>query len=195
MSNLSSRVLNMKFMRKGPADPEEPHKKVQDSSEWVLPKATQLLDEAKKKNTSKVVASVGYASINAMEGFAENGSEEDMEESPSSPSTTSNPTNVKSFKSSKENNPNVKSSKDTNTNLKTPTLKASNSKTSNSKTSLKNLNSKKIADSEVCIPSLPSVPHTNHQESKPSSLEEMWDDLSKKRSADTPHDKRKRSKK
>lgn len=64
MSNLSSRVMNMKFMLKDSKDKskEEEKVKVKDSSEWVLPKSAILLKRAKASN---VVQNVGYASVNS----------------------------------------------------------------------------------------------------------------------------------
>lgn len=68
MGNLSDRVMNMKFMRKSDADKEdinkeEQQKKIQDMSEWVLPNSTKLIA---KNQSSNVVQSIGYASINSL---------------------------------------------------------------------------------------------------------------------------------
>lgn len=86
MSNLSDRVMNMKFMRKSDADKEdinkeEQQKKIQDMSEWVLPNSTKLIA---KNQSSNVVQSIGYASINSLS----------MDEKDEQPNDTPMPANV-----------------------------------------------------------------------------------------------------
>ncbi|CAH2350677.1 hypothetical protein CLIB1423_02S02608 [[Candida] railenensis] len=64
MSNLSSRVMNMKFMQKGGTETkeEETVKNVRDSSEWALPSSSNIISKSRKSNA---VETIGYTSINA----------------------------------------------------------------------------------------------------------------------------------
>ncbi|ODV78182.1 uncharacterized protein CANTADRAFT_32772, partial [Suhomyces tanzawaensis NRRL Y-17324] len=75
MSGLSSRVMNMKFMKKADAvdsqNKEEEHKKkIKDMSEWVLPYLKTMI--AKMQNVNNI-ETVGYGSINAFDGPADGG--------------------------------------------------------------------------------------------------------------------------
>lgn len=81
MSNLSDRVMNMKFMRKTDGDKEdnnkeEQQKKIKDMSEWVLPNYTKLIA---KSEASNVIQSIGYASINS---FSMDEKEEEFNDAP-----------------------------------------------------------------------------------------------------------------
>lgn len=65
----------MKFMKKSDAKEaavveEDQNKKIKDLSEWVLPNAELLLRKANLTNSTKIIGSVGYASINSFESFS-----------------------------------------------------------------------------------------------------------------------------
>lgn len=81
MGNLSDRVMNMKFMRKTDADKEDINKEEQqkqnkDMSEWVLPNSAKLIA---KNQSSNVIQSIGYASINS---FSMGEKDEELDDSP-----------------------------------------------------------------------------------------------------------------
>lgn len=81
MSSLSDRVMNMKFMRKTDGDKEdnnkaEQQKKIKDMSEWVLPNSTKIIA---KNQSSNVIQSIGYASINS---FSMDEKDEELNDTP-----------------------------------------------------------------------------------------------------------------
>jgi hypothetical protein len=74
MSNVSNRVMSMKFMQKSNPNIEIAQEKPQihpskDQSEWVLPQTSKLL-----RRKAPVVQTVGYSSINSFASF----NDEDM---------------------------------------------------------------------------------------------------------------------
>lgn len=73
MSGLSSRVMNMKFMRSGDdvkSEPTNSKAKVLDNSEWFLKDSNKII----ASNTTPAIASVGYGDIN---GFNEGESDDE----------------------------------------------------------------------------------------------------------------------
>jgi len=69
MSNVSNRVMSMKFMQKSSPSIENTEEKPQthtskDQSEWVLPQTSKLL-----RKKVPVVQTVGYSSINSFASF------------------------------------------------------------------------------------------------------------------------------